>query len=323
MDYLGVPNAPDPLRFFGTSSRKTYFDFLANVEKTDRLIFAYQKNPKLQKAIYSLSSALPLVRPFEFQILKYLIIHGEVSQSELNNYITALIDGISEKTTEHALQFMERQYLDKSEIERYIPLIERKGRQIKLDDKLLELLNNDISASLIKDVIDYGLTRYYEEFSTKNYGLPFLKMYHPYSMRDVAMATNYTNKHSSFRGQGVFRFENHFYLFVDLHKDEDISESIKYKDKILSRYEFQWESQNSTSQSSRTGIDLIEHKKRGYDLHLFVRKQPKVDGKVLKYLYFGEVDVIDYKNNKPIMFKFRLHQPIPINIMHEMINVVE
>ena len=44
-----------------------------------------------------------------------------------------------------------------------------------------------------------------------------------------------------------------YFLFVDLHKEEDIKESINYKDKFINKSTFQWQTPNSTSQNSDRG----------------------------------------------------------------------
>jgi len=71
-----------------------------------------------------------------------------------------------------------------------------------------------------------------------------------------------------------------FFLFVDLHKEADIKESINYKDKFISTREFQWQSVSNTSQESDRGKDIIYNKERGVNLHLFIRKYREIDGKV-------------------------------------------
>ncbi|WEV17023.1 DUF3427 domain-containing protein [Clostridium perfringens D] len=80
--------------------------------------------------------------------------------------------------------------------------------------------------------------------------------------------------------------ERNISFFVDLNKDEDIKESINYKDEFLSRSLFQWETPNSTAQSSERGKNIIFNKERGINLHLFLRKYKEIDRKVQAlYLY--------------------------------------
>lgn len=52
--------------------------------------------------------------------------------------------------------------------------------------------------------------------------------YENYFMKDVTLICNYQMKHSSIRGTRLFANGNNHFLFVDLHKDADVKESIKY-----------------------------------------------------------------------------------------------
>ena len=89
-------------------------------------------------------------------------------------------------------------------------------------------------------------------------------------MVEAARLSNYEKIHSSFRGSGLMANGKEYFLFVDLNKDEDIKESINYKDEFLSRSLFQWEILNSTAQSSERGKNIIFNKERGINLHLFL-----------------------------------------------------
>ena len=46
-------------------------------------------------------------------------------------------------------------------------------------------------------------------------------------------------------------------MFIDLHKDEDIKESINYKDEFINNRIFQWQTPNNTAQSSERGKNII------------------------------------------------------------------
>ena len=141
-------------------------------------------------------------------------------------------------------------------------------------------------------------------------------------MQDVGLVTNITNKISSFRGAGVIPWQNHRFLFVDLHKDADIAESINYKDKIISPTHMQWESQNNSSSDSGDGYKIVNHQELEIKLHMFIRKQKKEDGKSVKYFYCGEVDVISHEGNRPITMQMRFKTPLPYDLYEELITKV-
>ena len=136
-------------------------------------------------------------------------------------------------------------------------------------------------------------------------------------MRDTALLCNYRKTHSSFRGQGLITSAKpDYFIFVNLHKNADIKESINYKDKFISPGVFQWQTPNSTSQSSELGKDIIFSYKRGINLHLFVRKFEEVEGVTQPFTYLGKVVPFSdsAEGDKPITIHFALENRVPDEI---------
>ncbi|MBE6069377.1 MAG: DUF3427 domain-containing protein [Clostridium lundense] len=169
----------------------------------------------------------------------------------------------------------------------------------------------------IEDIINYGLVRYEKEFGNTYYDVPFFKLYEQYQMIDTALLSNYTKIHSSFKGSGLITNGKEYFLFIDLHKEEDIKESINYQDKFMSRKLFQWQSPNSTAQSSERGQSIIRNKEREVNLHLFVRKYREIDGAVEPYIYIGKGNTIKYEGEKPITVLLELENEIPSSLYVE------
>ncbi|CCV66216.1 hypothetical protein BN85311950 [Paracholeplasma brassicae] len=65
---------------------------------------------------------------------------------------------------------------------------------------------------------------------------------------------------------------------------------------------------NRTTQMSEDGQNMIEHVKRGFNLHLLVRKSALNGGLRSGYsenfIYLGKVKVLNYEGNNPITFQF-------------------
>ena len=87
-----------------------------------------------------------------------------------------------------------------------------------------------ITGNILKMLSSYGIFRYEKEFKDEYYGVPHFKLYEQYQMVDAALLSNYRKIHSSFRGSGLLvKWKCNIFLFVDLHKEEDIKESINYQ----------------------------------------------------------------------------------------------
>lgn len=181
---------------------------------------------------------------------------------------------------------------------------------------LQDLLADKYKTNILLQSVRYGLYRYENEYGSQALKIPDLSLYHQYTMRDVALVCNYTKKHSAFRGQGLLTFGNQYFLFIELHKQE---EAIAYRDKFLSPSKFQWDSPNSSSQDKGQGYQLVNHESLGINLHFFVRKFKEIDGVIQPYIYIGQGSVYSHEGDKPILFKMNLDNKVPVEVYSEFV----
>lgn len=319
IDYIKYDGAPDPLKFL--NKEKTYIGFVANIEKDEELktLLADEVFFKILKEI---SSKLPIKRVYEFSILKYLLTNEEISVEKAKSEILKYIDYVDDESVLHALNYLNGSYYDSSQIKNNISCFSLHEGILtsKLDFK--RIIQNKKYRIYIEDVINYGLIRYEKQFENRYYGVPFFKLYEQYQMIDAALLSNYTKTHSSFRGSGLITNGKEYFLFIDLHKEDDIKERINYKDKFLDTEYFQWQTPNSTSQTSERGKNIIFNKDRGINLHIFVRKYKQIDGIVQSYIYMGKGDVVEFHGEKPITVKMKLHNNMPGSLYTEFIKKV-
>lgn len=320
MDYLKYEGAPDPIKYI--NKKGTYISFLSEVEK-DTQYTEICSDTNYMKYLKYLSDMLPLCRPFEFSILIELFEKKVMNFTECKKAILRKVESVDDDSVLHTMETLNFNYYDSSQKKRWNPFITFENNEIKLINELEIILKNTLKRQYLIDTLHYGIARYNNTFEENNYGIPFFKLYAQYSMQEVALVSNYRKTHSSFRGSGLLTLENDYFLFVDLHKDSDIKDSINYKDKFLNRKFFQWQSPNSTMQSSQRGQNIIFNQKRGIHLHLFIRKFKDIDGVIQPYIYVGKINTVDYKDNKPITIKAKLEHPIPNNIFEELITKVE
>lgn len=316
-DYLKYEGAPDPVSFI--KKEKTYLNFVAKVEQ-DSFLLSLLGADEFVKVVREWSGQLPLRRPYEFILLNYLMRHPEVMHLDLEMAIKEVlkyVDAVCEESVLHALQCLGQVYYDTGEVSQYLKLFECLGQTIVVLPVFNQLRHAPHFKPYLEDVLMYGLVRYQEEFGTNDYGLPFFKLYESYTMKEVAKLANYDKKHSAFRGSGLLTYQNDFFLFVDLHKEEDIKESINYQDQFISADKFQWQSPNATTQDSERGQKIIHNKEKGINLHLFVRKFKKIDGEVQPYIYIGRGNTIHAEGNKPITIQMELEHKIPAALYRE------
>jgi len=316
LDYAKFENAPDPIKFI--NNKKTYLAFLAAVEKTDELKKLANEEP-FNTVLRQLSSDLPIKRPYEFCILRSLMTHKTVSWEQAKNEVQKLLESINEETLDHAFEHLNQTYDDQGQKSREVKLgsYDREGKFLKRSETLDRICENEEHKAYILDVLNYGIYRYEKMFGHENFGIPFFKLYAQYTMIETALLSNYRKTLSSFRGSGLLVNENDYFLFIDLHKEEGIKESVNYQDHFIRTSLFQWESPNTKSQDSVQGHHIIHNKEDGIKLHLFIRKYRMIDQQSEPFIYIGTGDVVKYCGNKPITTEIALHHEVPMSLYQE------
>ncbi|WP_409292726.1 DUF3427 domain-containing protein [Peribacillus sp. SCS-37] len=314
MDYLKYDGAPDPIKFINRD--KTYLQFVAKVEK-DELLSELLIHGNFVGALKELSSKLPLKRIYEFVIIKYLLNHEHITLDKAIYEVLKVIKDVDEDSIRHAMECLNQNYYDSGQLKSRLKLFELKGEQLTKTRAFTEVLEEERFRVYIEDLVNYAMFRYEKEFKQEYYGVPHLKLYEQYQMVDAALLSNYRKMHSAFRGSGLITHGNDYFLYIDLHKEADIKESINYHDEFKSQSIFQWQTPNAVSQQTDRGKNIIFNKDRGIHLHLFVRKYKKIDGEIEPYIYIGKGNTIEYAGEKPITVQFQLEHEVPINLYNE------
>ncbi|WP_066071643.1 DEAD/DEAH box helicase [Neobacillus soli] len=314
LDYLKYDGAPDPVKFI--NREKTYLSFVAKVEK-DEYLKELLLNEAFEAAMKELSSKLPLKRIYEFVILRYLLEHEEINLEMAKQQILKMIDHVDDDSILHAFECLNQNYYDSGQLKNKPKLVRYSNGILTKTDIFTKLLENEEYRKFIEDIITYGIFRYEKDFKREYYGVPHFKLYEQYQMIDAALLSNYRKIHSSFRGSGLLANGNEYFLFIDLHKEEDVKESINYKDKFINPHEFQWQSVNNTTQQSERGKNIIFNQQRGVHLHLFIRKYKEMDGKTEPYIYIGKGNSVEFEGDKPITVRMELENEVPASLYTE------
>jgi hypothetical protein len=100
-------------------------------------------------------------------------------------------------------------------------------------------------------------------------------------------------------------------LLVTLEK-AGVASEFQYEDKFLSPELIQWQSQNRTSQASKVGQSLLNHRDRGIRVHLFVRRKKRsATGGGAPFTYCGELNFVNWQGDRPITIQWRLASKLP------------
>ncbi|MBY8882174.1 DUF3427 domain-containing protein [Actinacidiphila acidipaludis] len=105
-------------------------------------------------------------------------------------------------------------------------------------------------------------------------------------------------------------------LFVTLEKDEkDFSPTTRYRDFAMSETRFHWESQSSTSDTSRTGLRYRHHRAEGSHVLLFVRRFKNTEiGGPQPWMLLGPAEFVEYRGSRPMGIVWELRHPMPADL---------
>jgi hypothetical protein len=131
-----------------------------------------------------------------------------------------------------------------------------------------------------------------------------LSVHASYSREEVLVALGFASlrRTPSTMREGVAWCEpaNADAFLITLKKTEtDYSPSTMYRDFALSPELFHWESQSTTSSTSRTGQRYIHHRERGSHILLFVR-EAKTN--------------VSHEGDRPMAITWRLRRPMPTEV---------
>lgn len=107
-------------------------------------------------------------------------------------------------------------------------------------------------------------------------------------------------------------------FFITLNKaDKDYSPTTMYNDYSISNTLFHWQSQSTTSDTSKTGRRYINHAKEGSQVLLFVRefKADRLTGGAEAYTYLGKARYVSHEGSRPMNIIWKLDEAIPAKFL--------
>ena len=104
------------------------------------------------------------------------------------------------------------------------------------------------------------------------------------------------------------------FLITLKKSDRDYSPTTMYRDFALSPNLFHWESQSTTSSTSRTGQRYIHHRERASHILLFVRQAKTNALGTSPYVFLGPADYVSHEGDRPMAITWRLRQSMPTEV---------
>ena len=311
IDHLTFDNI-DPIVFFNNNSFKNYADVInkfsnKSIELTDA------ESNWLSFITFEL---LPGKRKHELLLLQELIKNGEVSKDKFIEILETEQLSTKDSIISSVENVLSLQFLKSQEVKKFgtDPLVTLENNIYKLNPEVLDSFKNSDFALLFNDVIEAGL------YKTNDYPEIFT-IGQKYSRRDVCKLLNWSKDEPPLNigGYKIDKNTNTCPIFITYHKDDEISDTIKYEDELLNETTLKWFSKNKRTLESPDVKTIINSPENGLDLKLFIIKDDAEGG---DFYYLGDLTIVpstveelvrplESGNESIVTMNFKLDNPVP------------
>ncbi|WP_170337756.1 DUF3427 domain-containing protein [Ruegeria arenilitoris] len=171
---------------------------------------------------------------------------------------------------------------------------------------------------LVRELVEWRLAetpivREAAEASATFVGKPkSLELWHRYLVPDIAELFGEEYKQNLWRtGMKALPKKKTMILLANVS-----TQDLTYENAFLSPSRLKWFSQNQTKQDSKHGR-IIKGTER-HEVHLFIRRGNKVNGKVNPFIYCGQPKFAGWEGEKPIEVQWDLKEPVPQELWAEL-----
>lgn len=162
-----------------------------------------------------------------------------------------------------------------------------KNNVVNLGTHLSKALTNEVFRNYLLDNTNYSIYKYSEGYDKVDYNEGFIK-YRKYSRKDVFRVLNW-DKQPLAQNVGGYMFhpeDRNCPIFVNYHKEEDISDTTKYEDGFIDMSTIIYMSKSKRKLTSPDVVRFQEATTRGIRLPLFIKKE-NAEGD--DFYYMGDV----------------------------------
>ena len=315
----------DVLRIFQNKNLGSYHKFLSKYEKDYSIKF----NPIQEQYLAYISTKLASgKRVHELEAIKVCI-------ENQSNIITSLKNELSKQFN---IKFKDVNYL--SIINQLKQEFATGGAKATFKDaifidnnlnthpQLITLLKDKNFKTQLLEIINFGINRYKQNYNN-TYKNTDLCLYQKYTYEDVCRLLEW-EKGEVALNIGGYKFDkntNTYPVFINYDKDENIADTVKYEDHLVSPDKLIAISKSNRTVSSDDVQTALNSSVLGIDMELFIRKNK--DDKISKeFYYMGKIIptgtykqfVMPNTNSTAVEIEYRLKTPIKEDLYDYIVN---
>ena len=281
----------DVIRIFDNNSLGSYYKFLVKYEKDYKIRLSQEE----EKIVEFISKKLANGKRIqELQLLKRTLLYANgLSKcglfTGLSQDLLTYGKSISKEQQENIINVMTNEFPAGSGKKTYSQcvFIEKEGNDYKPTKTFLEMLSNRDFYNVIKELVDFGISRYERDYK-QSYDVTDFVLYQKYTYEDVCRLLNREQNEVPLN-IGGYKYDKKtktFPVFINYDKSEDISDTTKYEDHFVPGFRDRLIaiSKSGRSLQSEDVQNFLKAKGRGIRVELFVRKNK--DDKISKEFYY-------------------------------------
>ena len=228
---------------------------------------------------------------------------------------------LTEKEEESVIRNLTNEFPREEERKNYTSCIfieKNNDGDYQISKNFEKLLKNEIFADMVNELLDYGISRYFENYSDR-YKNTNLQLYQKYTYEDVCRLLNWRRNINAQSISGYFYDSETMTLpvFINYEKTED---AIAYEDRFVSSSELIAYSKHPRKITSSDADHIFKRTPEDRDnkIYLFIRKN-KDDKENAKEFYFlgeiyaaGEPVPVHMESTNDDAFKIMYHLDVPV-----------
>ncbi|EIA10034.1 DUF3427 domain-containing protein [Flavobacterium frigoris] len=289
MDFI-KHGSRDPYLYVTYSN--SYYNFIIKVEQEYNSEFEREQIKLLELFAKEINNSK---RVEESLIIKLLISNGQLSLTSLKETILKkYYYTVSDETIQSCITNLNFEFIREKKEGKLISvkdiynlnIIRLENENFIFSTTFLSYLSQETFKTFLIDCTDYSIYEFNKLFEAHNWQKGFL-LYRKYSRKDVFRILN-TKENPVAQNVGGYLVSpdnTHCPIFVNYHKEEDISESTKYEDKFVNTKEFDWMSKSNRKINSND-VQSILGENGPIRLPLFIKKN---NDEGMDFYYMGEV----------------------------------
>lgn len=281
----------DVIRIFDNNSLGSYYKFLVKYEKDYKIRLSQEE----EKIVEFISKKLANGKRIqELQLLKRTLLYANgLSKcglfTGLSQDLLTYGKSISKEQQENIINVMTNEFPAGSSKKTYSQcvFIEKEGNDYKPTKTFLEMLSNRDFYNVIKELVDFGISRYERDYK-QSYDVTDFVLYQKYTYEDVCRLLNWEQNEVPLN-IGGYKYDKKtktFPVFINYDKSDDISDTTKYEDHFVPGFRDRLIaiSKSGRSLQSEDVQNFLKAKEREIRVELFVRKNK--DDKISKEFYY-------------------------------------